>query len=132
MYNPKLSRPFIFALVMLALILVLAVVLATGHQSGVFDGNLVLFDEDLSDSVLGWAIAIPVLILVFTLVAVVLTGAGVIVAGALALAMVAVLLCLIFAILMAVLPFAAFLAVPILVVVGLVKLFSNRNRAPSA
>ncbi len=132
MYNPKLSRPLIFALVMLALILALAVVLATGHQSGVFDGNLVLFDEDLSDSVLGWAIAIPILILAFTLVAVVLTGAGVIVAGALALAMVAVLLCVIFAVLMAVLPFAAFLAVPILVVVGLVKLFSNRNRAQAA
>ncbi len=129
MFNPKLSRPLIFVLVLLAIVLVLALVLATGHQTGMFSGNLVLFDEDLSDSVLGWAIAIPILILAFTLVVVVLTGAGVIVAGALALALVAVLLCAIFAILMAVLPFAAFLAVPILVVVGLVKLLSNRSRS---
>lgn len=127
MYNPKLSRPLVLLVIALAIILVLALVLATGHHSGMFDGNLIFFDEDLSDSVLGWAIAIPVLILTFALVAVVLTSAGVIVVSALALALVAVLLSVVFAILLAILPFAAFLAVPILIVVGVVKLLSGRR-----
>jgi hypothetical protein len=64
---------------------------------------------------------------VFALVLVALTGAGVIVLGALALALVAVLLSLLFAILLAALPLAAFLAVPILMVVGMVKLFSQKR-----
>lgn len=134
MYNPRLSlsRPMVFILVAMAIILVLALGLAAAHQTGMHTGTLMWFDEDLSDSVIGWAIAIPVLILTFAAVAVVLTGTGVIVASALALALAAVMLCVLFAVLLALLPFAAFLAVPILLVVGLVKLFSNRGQSKAA
>lgn len=128
MYNPTLSRPFVFILATLAIIVLLAVVLAISHQSGLHSGSLMLFDEDLSDSVFGWALAIPILMLTMVLLVVVLTGAGVIVLGALALALVAVLLSVVFAVLLTLLPLAAFLVVPILVVVGLVKFAGNRKQ----
>lgn len=128
MVNPTLSRPFVFILATLAIIALLAVVLAISHQSGLHNGSLMLFDEDLSDSVLGWALAIPILMLTVVLLVVVLTGAGVIVISALALAVATVLLSVVFAVLLAVLPLAAFVAVPILVVVGLVKLIGNRQQ----
>ena len=128
MYNPTLSRPVVFILATLAIIVLLAVVLAISHQSGLHSGSLMLFDEDLSDSVIGWALVIPILMLTMVLLVVVLTGAGVIVLGVLALALVAVLLSVVFAVLLTLLPLAAFLAVPILVVVGLVKFADNRKQ----
>ena len=128
MYNPTLSRPFVFILATLAIIALLAVVLALGHQSGLYSGSLLLFDEDLSDSVLGWALAVPVLMLTLFLLVVVLTGAGFIVFGALAFAVIAVLLSVACLVLLTLLPLAAFLAVPVLIVVGLVKLVGDRQR----
>jgi hypothetical protein len=132
MSKPGIIRALIFVLAAVAIVFVLAAVLAATHEAGLHGGNLVLFDEDLSDSVLGWAIAIPVLILTFTLLIIVLSGTGVIVAGVIALVLMVVVLSVLFALMLAILPFAAFLAVPILVVVGLVKLFSKRSHSPTA
>ena len=72
------------------------------------------------------------MILTAILVAVVLAGTGVMVVGALALAVVASIVAVLFALLLVFLPFAIFIAIPILAVVGLVKLMSKPARAPNA
>ncbi len=126
MNKPKIIRP-LFLLVLLAVVVIgaLALLLANGHSAGFHDANLMMFDEDLSDSALGWAIAIPILLLTAVLVVVVLAGTGVVVAGVLAVVLVATLLVMVLATVMAILPLLAFVAVPILAMVGLVKLLSR-------
>lgn len=128
----SLSRKFILGVVVLVAVVVAAVALSTWFAGAVDPGTLVWFDDDISDSALGWAIAIPVLILTAILVAVVLAGTGVMVAGALALAAVASIVAVLFALLLVFLPFAIFIAIPVLAVVGLVKLMSKPARVANA
>jgi len=132
MGSSSLSRKVIFGVVVLLAVAVAAVALSIWLAGSVEPGTLVWFDDDISDSALGWAIAIPVLILTAILVAVVLAGTGVMVVGALALAVVASIVAVLFALLLVFLPFAIFIAIPILAVVGLVKLMSKPARAPNA
>lgn len=132
MGSSSLSRKVIFGVVVLLAVAVAAVALSIWLAGSVEPGTLAWFDDDISDSALGWAIAIPVLILTAILVAVVLAGTGVMVVGALALAAVASIVAVLFALLLVFLPFAIFIAIPILAVVGLVKLMSKPARATNA
>jgi len=126
MNKPKIIRPLLLlALLAVVVIGALALLLANGHSAGFHDGSLMMFDEDLSDSALGWAIAIPILLVTAVLVVMVLAGTGVLVAGVLAVVLVATLLIMVLATVMAILPLLAFVAVPILAMVGLVKLLSR-------
>ncbi len=125
MNNPNISRTAVYATLALAALVITAWCLAVGHASIGDGAHLVFFDDDYSDSVFGWMIAIPILIITAILVAVILAGAGVLVVGALAMAAVAAILALLFAILLSVLPLAVLIAIPILAVVGLVKLIRN-------
>ena len=122
----KTSRPLLAALAVV-LVIVDAMGLAVTHESGGIDGSLVLFDHDLSDSAFGWAIAIPILVLVAIIVAAVCAGAALLTVVAVMFAAILALL----AILLAMTPFAIFLAIPVLAVYGLVKLF-QRNSARTA
>ena len=115
------SRPLVITLAGVLVIVALAVGLATLHNSGGIDGSLLLFDHDLSDSAFGWAIAIPILVLVAVIVAVVCAGAALLTVVALAFAAVITVL----ALLLAMAPVAIFLAIPVLAVYGLVKLFQR-------
>lgn len=125
MTNQTRNRTTVFALCLVALTVALALYLSH-YTSGVGDGmQLMFFDEDYSDSFLGWLIAIPVLVVVAIFTAVILAGTGVIVAAALAMAAVATLLALFFAFAISIVPLAVFVAVPILAVVGLVKLLQR-------
>jgi hypothetical protein len=125
MESKQTNRVVVFTLITILTIVVAAIALSTWFAGTVEPGTLIFFDDDLSDSVLGWAIAVPILILTAILVAFVLAGTGVMVVGALALAVVATIVAVVFALLMAFLPFALFMAVPILAIVGLVKLVSK-------
>ena len=115
------SRPLVITLAGVLVIVALAVGLATLHNSGGMDGSLMLFDHDLSDSAFGWAIAIPILVLVAVIVAVVCAGAALLTVVALAFAAVITVL----ALLLAMAPVAIFLAIPVLAVYGVVKLFQR-------
>ncbi len=128
--NNKTKMTRIVLLIALAVTILgaLAWMMASGHDAGWHDGRLVMFDEDLSDSVLGWAIAIPILIVSAVIVVIVLAGTGVLVAGALAVALVLTLLALVFALTVAALPLILIVAMPILAVVGLVKICSRPAR----
>ena len=108
----------------------LAWLLSSGHHEVWHDGSLLMFDEDLSDSFIGWAIAIPILILAAVFTVIVLAGTGVLVAGVMMMVVVIGLLALVFAVVVAVLPLLVFLAVPVLAIVGLVNLLSRRARVP--
>ena len=119
--RPTVSRPLVITLVGVLVIVALAVGLATLHNSGGMDGSLMLFDHDLSDSALGWAITIPILVLVAVIVAVVCAGAALLTVVALAFAAVITVL----ALLLAMAPVASFLAIPVLAVYGMVKLFQR-------
>ncbi len=118
---PLVSRSLLAALAVVLLVAAIAMGLAAMHQSGWMDGNLMLFDHELSDSALGWAIAIPILLLVAVIVAVVCAGAALLTVVALAFAAVIT----VFALLLAMAPFAILLAIPVLAVYGLVKLFQR-------
>lgn len=132
MGSSSLSRKVIFGVVVLLAVAVAAVALSTWFAGSVDPGTLVWFDDDISDSALGWAIAIPVLVLTAITAAVVLAGTGAMVVVALAISTVVAIVAVLFALLLVFLPFAIFIAIPILAVVGLVKLMSKPARAPNA
>jgi len=119
------SRKIVFAVVILAAIVIGAIALSSWFAGVLEPVTLVMFDEDYSDSVLGWVIAIPILVVTTVIVAFVLAGTGVMVVGALAMAVVATLLAVLFALLLAFLPMAIVLAVPVLAAVGFVKLVAK-------
>jgi ABC-type phosphate/phosphonate transport system permease subunit len=123
---PKRSWTRVFLLGALFVVSVMALALYFSSNSDVLGGGrLVFFDEDYSDSFLGWLVAIPILILTFLLVGVVLAATGVVVVGTLAMALVATVVALLFAFLLSVLPFALLIAIPILAFVGLLKLLRS-------
>ncbi len=114
----KVSRPLLVALAVVLVITAVAMGLAATHAGSGMDSTLMFFDQDLSDSVLGWAIAIPVLLIVAVIVVAVLAGAALITVVALIFAAIITVLALV----LAMAPFAIFLAIPVLAVYGLVKL----------
>jgi hypothetical protein len=125
MESTSSSRKVVFAVVILLAIAIGAIALSSWFAGVVEPGTLIMFDDDYSDSVLGWVIAIPILVVTAIVVVFVLAGTGVMVVGALAVAVVATVLAILFSLLLAFLPMAIVLAVPILAVVGLVKLLSK-------
>ncbi len=125
MESKQINRKVVFTVIALTAIVVIAIALSAWLAGTAEPGTLIFFDDDLSDSAFGWAIAIPILILTAILVAFILAGTGVMVVGALAMAVVATIVAVVFALLMVFLPLAIFLAVPILAVIGLVKIMSK-------
>ena len=123
------SRKFLIAILILVTLLAgLSLLLAYLSSTGAFSGSLWVMDEDISHHALGWMIALPIIFIVFAVVIIAVLGAGIIAAGAIAMAVVLALLSIVFGLAMVVLPIAAFLAVPVLVVWGIAKL---ANRKPS-
>lgn len=118
----KISRPFLIALAVMLGIVALSMGLAATHEYGGIDGSLLFFDRDLSDSAFGWAIAIPILLLVGVIVIAVCAGAALLTVVALVFAALLTIL----ALLLAMTPFAVFLAIPVLAVYGLVKLMQRQ------
>ena len=114
----KTSRPLLVAFAVVLVIAALATGLAATHENGGMDGTLMFLDHDLSASAFGWAIAIPILLLVGVVVAAVCAGAALLTVVALVFAAILTLL----ALALAMTPFAVFLAIPVLAVYGLVKL----------
>ena len=125
MASTSSSRKVVFAVVILLAITIGAIALSSWFAGTTEPGTLIMFDDDYSDSVLGWVIAIPILIVTAVVVVFVLAGTGVMVVGALAVAATATILAVLFALLLAFLPMAIVLAVPILAVGGFVKLVSK-------
>lgn len=123
----KLSRPLVAVFALAIVIAAIAFGLAYMHEAGDMNGSLVLFDSDLSDSALGWAIAIPILVLVGIVVIAVLAGAAFLTVMALIFAAIITVI----AILLAMTPFAIFLAIPILAIYGFVKLVQRTSPQPA-
>lgn len=92
------------------------------HSIGDLDGGIYFFDNDYSDSVLAWMIVVPILILTAVVVAIVMLSIGVMTAVLVGLAVVLGLVATIFGLLFALLPIVAFLAVPIFIIWGMVKM----------
>ena len=125
--SPLVSRSLLAALAVVLVLAAIAMGLAAIHQSGGMDGTLMFFDHDLSDSAFGWMVAIPIMLLVAVIVAVVCAGAVLLTVVALVFAAVIT----VFALLLAMAPVAIFVAIPVLAIYGLVKLF-QRNSAQTA
>lgn len=116
------ARMLALLLVLVAILSVLALTYTGGHH-----GIVVIDDMDLSDSLLGAMVAVPIVMLVFFILIVVFAGVGVVLAGALAVALFAVA----FALLMVFLPVALFFAIPLLAIYGLIRLLSPSKAAPT-
>jgi len=114
----KISRPLIVTLAVVLAIAVAAGGLAYTHESGAINGSLMFMEQDLSDSALSWAIAIPVLLLAAVIVAAVLAGAALVAVFALIFAAIITVL----ALLLAVAPVVIFAAIPVLALYGFIKL----------
>ena len=120
--RPLVSRPLLITLAVVLVITALAMGLAVTHESVGMDGSLMFFDHDLSDSAFGWVIAIPILLLVAIIVVAVCAGAALITVVALVFAAIIT----VFALVLAMTPVAIFLAIPVLAIYGLVKLFQHQ------
>jgi hypothetical protein len=124
----KISRPLVFTLVAVVALAVLSFALANHFGATDHGVHLVMFDEDLSDSPLGWLIAIPVMIFVGILLVAVFAGVAMIVTAALAFAAVMVVL----AMTLAFTPLAIFFGLPLLMIYGVYKLIQRDRRAMQA
>lgn len=124
-------KVLIFLLLSTVVLVGLAFLLANAGGVIGADHTLMLFDEDLSDSVIGWMIAIPVLIFAIVVVVVALALAGVVVAIAMAMVLMIALVVAVFGVLLGLIPIAAFLAVPAAIVWAIVKV-NRRNAAAHA
>lgn len=131
MNSTTTRKLFWLALIATITLVCVSLLLASLHSSNALEHSLIFFDEDLSESVLGWMIAIPVLMLAFVVVLVALAGAGVVLAIVFAMLLLMGLVAAVFGVLMALIPVAAFLAVPALIIWGTVK-FCRRNVTPTA
>jgi hypothetical protein len=126
----KIAQPRLFALLALLILVIVGALVASPPLASGTGPTLMVFDEDLSGSALGWTIAIPVLVLVGIVVIAVLAGAALIAT----LALVCALVLLVFALLLAFTPLAVFLAIPLLAAYGFVKLIQRdpRRTTPAA
>jgi hypothetical protein len=117
-----------FMLVCLIVLVAFSILMVSLHETGNWSGGLVFGDSDVSDSLIGWMIAIPVLIITAVIVTVAMIGVGIILAAVVAMVIVLALVALVFGLAIVVLPMAAFIAIPVLIVWGIVKLVSNNQR----
>jgi hypothetical protein len=120
----KISRPLLFTFLAIVILAALGSIIASSQFSSGHGPTLVMFDEDLSDSALGWALAIPIMAFVGVVVTAVLAGAALITVAALAFTAVIVVLVM----LLAFTPIVVFLGLPILAVYGLFKLIQRDQR----
>lgn len=125
------SKVLITVLIATISLLCISLLLAWLHSAHAFEHSLLFFDEDLSESVIGWMIAIPLLIIAFVVTVIALAGAGVIVAVVLAMVLLMGLLAAVFGVVMALIPVAVFLAIPVAIIWAVVKV-CRRNVAPAA
>jgi hypothetical protein len=129
----KISRPLVYVLLAVLVLAVVAAVIASGHLSiGSSEfghgPSLIIFDEDMSDSVFGWFIAIPILIVVAIAVAIILAAVAVFTLAVLIFAAVIALLGLA----LAASPIVILLATPFLAIYGFVKLIQRDKRTMQA
>ncbi len=128
----KTTKLLLWILVAVLALIAVSFLMVHLHNVQQWDGGLYLFGDDMSDSVLGWMIAVPVLIVAAVVTVGALMGVGIILAGVVAMVVVLALLAAIFGILMVVLPFAILFAVPVLIIWGIVKLVSRKSYQPRA
>lgn len=119
------SRPLFLTLILVLVLVIAAAVYLSGPFHGFEGASIMIDDHDVSDTPLGWMIAIPVLIVVALGVTAVMAGAALIASiavafAALVVATVMLLMCA---------PFVIFLALPMLAVYGFFKLIQRDRQA---
>ena len=120
----NISRPLLFAFLAIVILAALGSIIASAPFTIGHGPTLVMFDEDLSDSALGWALAIPILAFVGVVVTAILAGAALITVVALAFTALIVVLVM----LLAFTPIIVFLGLPLLAVYGVYKLIQRDQR----
>jgi hypothetical protein len=111
--SSRLRKLLIWMLAGLAVLVGLSFLMVQLHAAGNWDGGLMFGSADMSDSIVGWMIAIPVIVLTMMFVVAVLAGTGIFLAAVFAMLVVLALLLAIFGLALTVLPVLAFLAVPV-------------------
>jgi hypothetical protein len=111
-----------------------AALLAYLHGAHEWEPTLVLFDHDMSGTVTvaGWMIAIPAMLIAFVIVLTVLTGVGILLALLCVLALAVALCAVVVGLSFVIVPVAAFLAVPALIVWALIRANQRRGAAIAA
>ncbi len=131
--NAMTTTRKVLLFVLLATVALVGTAFLLAHTSGAFAGDhtLMLFDEDLSDSVVGWMIAIPIVLVAMVFTVIVLAVAGIVVALAMTMVLMIALVVAVFGVLLGLIPIAAFLAVPAAIIWALIKV-NRRNAAAQA
>ena len=131
--NAMTTTRKVLLFLLLATVALVGTAFLLANNSGLFgtDHALMLFDEDLSDSVVGWMIAIPIVVVAMIFTVIVLALAGIVVALAMAMVLMIALVVAVFGVLLGLIPIAAFLAVPAAIVWAIIKV-NRRNAAAHA
>lgn len=127
--NPMTTTRKVLLFLLFATVVLVGAAFVLANSSGVFGAGhtLVLFDENYSDSVIGWMIAIPIVLVAIVIALLALTMVAVMIAIVMAVVLFVALVVAVFAVLLALIPVAAFLAVPTAIVWALIKV--NRRNA---
>jgi hypothetical protein len=128
----RFTRVFMFILLAALLLLAVSIGLSAYFSEHAHNGSLMMFDEDMSDSAVAWFVAIPVLVVVLAITALITIGALLLALLAVLVAVVFGLLAAVVGIVLALLPLVIILAFPVLAIYGFVKLMQRNNRPPVA
>ena len=130
----RFTRVALFFLLAALLLLAVSIGLASFFTDNAHHGSLMFFDDDVSDSVFAWFVAIPIVVVVVTCALVVTVGAALLtlvaVLGAVALGLLAALVGVLVAVVATLLPIAIILVVPALAIYGFVKLMQRNRQMP--
>jgi hypothetical protein len=127
--RPTKTRSFFVVLLVGTLLLAaLSALLAYLGAQGELGGTLWMGEADMSDSMAAWFIAIPIVVFVLGITLVILGVVGIITAVCVAVSLILALVAVFVALVLAIMPLLIFLAVPILVIYGLVKLVSRDTK----
>ena len=126
--SSRFTRVLVFVILATLLLVAVSIGLSSYFGEHAHNGSLMLFDEDISDSAVAWFVAIPIVVVVLAIAALVTIGALllalVVTLAAIALGVLAAFV----GVLLAVAPLLIILALPVLAVYGFVKLMQRNNR----
>ncbi len=129
--SSRFTRVFMFLLLAALLLLAVSIGLSAYFGEHAHNGSLMMFDEDMSDSAVAWFVAIPIVVVVLALTALVTIGALMLALLAVVVAVVFGLLAAVVGIALTLLPLVILLAFPVLAIYGFVKLMQRNNHPPA-
>ncbi len=127
----RFTRVFMFLLLAALLLLAVSIGLSSYFGEHAHHGSLMMFDDDMSDSAVAWFVAIPIVLVVLAITALIIIGALMLTLLAVLVAVVFGLFAAVVGVALTLLPLVIILAFPVLAIYGFVKLMQRNNHPPA-